>query len=126
MIRFRWRRKLLQRTVLLTAEAAESTFSLFMQMDESVEQHYENIWQIHPLCTVFAGGSCRTEGQPRTVGLRSSQKVPKNNLHHQRHHGHPHRYKLLNPLEEGANASSIVGFRQGSKVTSWLKGYLVG
>lgn len=55
LICFRPRRKL-QRTVLLTAESAESTLSLFMQMDESVEQHDENIWQIHLLRTVFAGG----------------------------------------------------------------------
>lgn len=47
------------------AESAESTLSLFMQMDESVVQHYKDIWQIHLLCTVFAGGSWQTEGQPQ-------------------------------------------------------------
>lgn len=55
-IHFRPRRKL-QRTVLLTAESTESTIRLFMQMAESVERRYENIWQILLLCTVFAGGS---------------------------------------------------------------------
>lgn len=67
-------------------------------MDESVEQHYENIWQIHPLCTVFAGGSWQTEGQPHIAGHCSPQTFLKNNLHHQHHRGlvtYSHRYKSI-------------------------------
>lgn len=30
-------------------------------MAKSVEQHYENIWQIHLLRTVFAGGGWQTK-----------------------------------------------------------------
>lgn len=46
-------RRKLQSTVLLTAESAESTSSLFMQNGRiGGATLYENIWQIHLLCAV--------------------------------------------------------------------------
>lgn len=107
--------------VWLTAESAESTFSLLMQMYESVEQHDENIWQIHLLRTVFAGGVRQAEGWPRTVGLRSSLK------------GSTLLFCMIIIIIihvcHGCMEQSLLllaGSRQRSKVTSWFGGYFIG
>lgn len=105
-------RRKLRRSALLTAKSAEPTLGLFMQMAESVEWRYENIWQIFLLCTVFAGGSWRTwrsTASSRTLLLSLFQKIICIIsvtmlffffclLHHCR-------YKLINPEQEDAITS---------------------
>lgn len=109
----------LQRTVLLTAESAESTLSLLMQNGRiggvTLWEHLANPSAVHSL---VAGGGWQSGGQPRSVGRCSSRKVPKNNLHRQCHHG-----RAKHILTDGHRMLSppVVGYGQRSKVTSWLK-----